>query len=136
MLFPYRYVPHKMEKIQKFIDFIFYEVWCKADCTEYGLHLFENDQDLYEIMDELFRLDLAEQLKDGSAKFFYEYINSIYIAFKSLTKEEIEEYKRYYKDNNNIDQSCSGVDECIPTSNLLITKPIQGRIKQEAEVFF
>ena len=30
MLFSYIYVPHKMEKMQAFIDFIFYEVWCKA----------------------------------------------------------------------------------------------------------
>lgn len=26
MLFSYTYVPHKMEKMQAFIDFIFYEV--------------------------------------------------------------------------------------------------------------
>jgi hypothetical protein len=30
MLFAYTYVPHAMEKMQEFIDFIFFEVWCKA----------------------------------------------------------------------------------------------------------
>ena len=30
MLFPYTYVPHQIEKMQAFIDFIFHEVWCKA----------------------------------------------------------------------------------------------------------
>ena len=28
MLFPYTYVPHSMEKMQEYIDFIFYQVWC------------------------------------------------------------------------------------------------------------
>ena len=41
MLFPYKYVPHQMEKMQEFIDFIFYEVWCKACTTDYGIHLYE-----------------------------------------------------------------------------------------------
>lgn len=31
MLFPYIYVPHQMEKMQEFIDFIFYAVWCKLE---------------------------------------------------------------------------------------------------------
>jgi hypothetical protein len=30
MLFSYTYVPHQMERMQEFIDFIFHEVWCKA----------------------------------------------------------------------------------------------------------
>ena len=30
MLFAYIYMPHSMEKMQAFIDYIFFEVWCKA----------------------------------------------------------------------------------------------------------
>ena len=33
MLFPYAYVPHSMEKMQEFIDLIFFEVWCKAPAS-------------------------------------------------------------------------------------------------------
>jgi len=51
MLFAYTYVPHAMEKMQEFIDFIFFEVWCKAPGVEYGIHLFEpSDSPLYQIM--------------------------------------------------------------------------------------
>lgn len=33
MLFQYTYVPHQMEKMQAFIDFIFFEVWCRRRST-------------------------------------------------------------------------------------------------------
>ena len=42
MLFPYTYVPHQMEKMQTFIDFIFHEVWCEAPTSgPFGLNLFD-----------------------------------------------------------------------------------------------
>ena len=30
MLFPYTYVPHSIEKLQEYIDYLVLEVWCKA----------------------------------------------------------------------------------------------------------
>ena len=51
MLFPYTYVSHQMEKMQEFIDFIFYEVWCKAPgYGPFSLDLFLPNPDLYEVM--------------------------------------------------------------------------------------
>lgn len=53
MLFSYTYVPHKMEKMQAFIDFIFYEVWCKARVRgPFCLKLFEANAELYEVMED------------------------------------------------------------------------------------
>ncbi len=57
MLFSYTYVPHKMEKMQAFIDFIFYEVWCKARVRgPFCLKLFEANAELYEVMEDFFFL--------------------------------------------------------------------------------
>ena len=50
MLFPYTYVPHQMEKMQTFIDFIFHEVWCKAPTSgPFGLDLFDANAELREM---------------------------------------------------------------------------------------
>ena len=91
MLFPYTYVPHAMEKMQEFVCFIFDEVWCKAPSIEYGIDLFEPADGLYQIMNELYRRDLAGKLKDGAGKLFYESVNEIFNEFKSLTEEEVAE---------------------------------------------
>ena len=53
MLFPYTYVPHQMERMQIFIDFIFYEVWCTAPVgLVFHTDLFEGNSDLKEVMVE------------------------------------------------------------------------------------
>jgi hypothetical protein len=58
MLFPYTYVPHQMEKMQKFIDFIFFEVWCKAPPNiPFGLDLFDAEPELREVMEAFFYSD-------------------------------------------------------------------------------
>lgn len=113
MLFPYKYVPHRMEKMHKFIEFIFYKVWCKAQTTEYSIELFrdegidESKDTLYIIMSHLFTLDLAGKLeKDGAAKFFYVAVNEIYNEFKQLSDTEMEEYKDYFESNNSIEKLC------------------------------
>lgn len=52
MLFAYTYVPHAMEKMQKFIDFIFYEVWCKAPGNGgFRFELFDANAELKELME-------------------------------------------------------------------------------------
>ncbi|RIW04511.1 hypothetical protein DS957_023465, partial [Vibrio harveyi] len=51
MLFTYTYVPHQMEKMQEFIDFIFHEVWCKAPTKgSYCLELYEANPELNDVM--------------------------------------------------------------------------------------
>ncbi len=116
MLFPYKHVHHHMEKMQEFIEFIFFEVWCRAPNVEYGLHLYERNADLYKIMDEFFRLDLAEQLKDGAGRFFYESVNEIFNEFTLLSAAEIDEYARQFTDNNKIEELCAGVAEVVPAT--------------------
>ena len=54
MLFPYTYVPHSMEKMQEFIVFIFFEVWCKAPAGHpFGFDPFNAKPDLKSVMEAL-----------------------------------------------------------------------------------
>lgn len=136
MLFPYKYVPHTMEKMQEFIDFIFYEVWCKAHSTEYGIHLYEAKKDLYNLMDDLFKMDLAGKLKDSSAAlFFYEGVNDIYNEFKSLANNEIEEYKRYFDANNKLKESCTGSEDVTPITYASLN-PMKATLNRKLGEFF
>ena len=51
MLFPYIYVPHQMERMQRFVNFIFYQVWCRAPKAEpFDLSLFDANPPLKEVM--------------------------------------------------------------------------------------
>lgn len=116
MLFPYKYIAnHNAEKMHKFIDYIFNQVWCKAPTNEYSLDLFNGDADLEVIMSQLFAQDLAGKLKDNSAsKYFYEGVNEIFIEFKKLSDQEIQKYKNYFKINNEIGNLCSGITSSTP----------------------
>lgn len=114
MLFAYTYVPHPMERMQECIDFIFFEVWCKALSEEYGIHLFESFEPLHQIMNELNRKDLASKLKDGAGKWFYESVNEIFNEFKKLDEAEIEVYKQLYQVNNLIEDLCSNDSSTSP----------------------
>jgi hypothetical protein len=114
MLFPYTYVPHQMEKMQTYIDFIFYEVWSKAPTSDYGIHLYEPCEELCKIMEELHRRDLAGDLQEGAGKYFYESVNSIFNAFKKLTDAEIDLYKQAFDSNNKVEELCSGSLAHVP----------------------
>lgn len=105
MLFAYRYVPHKMEKMQQFIDFIFFAVWCKAPVRgRFGLHLFACNAQLHQVM-WAFSLDDSK-----GANFFYGHIERIYKVFAALPTRDrhaIHRLKRWYRDNNAIERVCA-----------------------------
>lgn len=102
MLFPYTYVPHQMEKMQVFIDFIFNEVWCKAPTNgPFGLDLFVGNADLREVM-EAFLYDDSK-----GAYFFYSHVERIYGLFSALPPEQVEQFQRWYQGNNNLEKVCA-----------------------------
>lgn len=103
MLFPYTYVPHKMEKMQGFIDYIFHEVWCKAPIgLAFHPDLFEGNTDLKEVMTEFgFSAKAAER---GRA--FYKDVKVIYELFAPLTAREIDQFKQWYQGNNDLENVC------------------------------
>jgi hypothetical protein len=58
MLFPYTYVPHSMEKMQEFIEYIFFVVWCKAPAGQpFGFDLFNDKPDLKAVMEAFYYSD-------------------------------------------------------------------------------
>ncbi|PTQ86987.1 HNH endonuclease [Nitrosomonas ureae] len=101
MLFPYIYVPHQMEKMQTFIDFIFHEVWCKAPIgLVFHPDLFDGDPELKEVMVEFgFSAQAAER-----GKAFYTDVKAIYKLFASLSPQEIVQFKRWYQGNNDLEK--------------------------------
>ena len=105
MLFPYTYVSHQMEKMQEFIDFTFYEVWCKAPIgLDFSLDLFNAEPDLKEILSCFgFAANAPERGKQ-----FYKDIKKIYELFAApLPPQQINKLKNWYQANNNIQMVCA-----------------------------
>lgn len=104
MLFPYTYVPHKMEKMQVFIDFIFHKVWCKAPIgMAFHPDLFEGNPDLKEVMVELGFSAKAPV----SGKAFYKDVKAIYELFAPLLPQEIDQFRQWYQGNNELEKVCA-----------------------------
>lgn len=102
MLFPYKYVPHQMDKMQEFIDFIFYEVWCKASGSgSFRLELFDDNADLKELMTRFF----YDHTTGGDS--FYGHVERIYGHFAAMTAEQINQFEAWYRANNDIERACA-----------------------------
>jgi hypothetical protein len=102
MLFPYTYVPHQMEKMQTFIDFIFHEVWCKAPTSgPFGLDLFDANAELREVMEAFYYSDAQ------GADFFYGHVERIYGLFSALTAVQINQFQQWYQGNNDLEKVCA-----------------------------
>jgi hypothetical protein len=104
MLFPYAYVPHQMDRMQEFIDCIFFEVWCKAPIgLVFHPELFEGNLDLKEVMSEFGFSAKAPE----SGKTFYKEVKKIYELFAMLSAQEIEQFKCWYQGNNDLEKVCA-----------------------------
>ena len=102
MLFPYTYVPHQMEKMQTFIDFIFHEVWCEAPTSgPFGLNLFDANAELREVMEVFYYSDAQ------GADFFYGHVERIYGLFSALTAVQISQFQQWYQGNNDLEKVCA-----------------------------
>lgn len=104
MLFPYTYVPHQMEKMQTFIDFIFFDVWCKAPIgLEFHPDLFKAEPDLQDVMSEFgFSKKAPER-----GRVFYNSVKAIYQLFAGLSPQDIDQFKQWYIGNNDIEKVCA-----------------------------
>lgn len=102
MLFPYTYVPHQMEKMQRFINFIFYQVWCRArKAGPYGLNLFNANPQLKAVM-----TSLAYDHTEAGDRFSSQ-VQAIYQSFSQLERTEIAQFKRWYQGNNDLEKVCA-----------------------------
>lgn len=105
MLYSYNYIIHDLEKMQTYMDYIFFEVWLKAKKhDEFSLSLFEKKSELKEIIFYFF-------YKDDSPKYgkeFVEKVLKIFNIFKSLNSYELKLLKKWYLSNNNLREICRG----------------------------
>lgn len=130
MLFPYTYVPHKMDRMQRFINFIFYQVWCRAPkCGVFRLELFNPNSDLKEVMTAFYYSDKQ------NAYFFYGHVERIYGLFAQLPRMDIKQFKRWFQGNNSIEKVCSK----DPNTHLARYEDIPPKhkdLREELETFF
>jgi len=130
MLFPYQYINHSMEKIQDFIDYIFYEVWCKAPrCTDYSFDLYNNKPELKEVVTAFH----YSSTKEGD--FFNAKIEEIFLIFKPLNPDEICQLKKWYLSNNNIKGLCKN-DPTIEPSTYSDVNQLNAALGNALKTFF
>jgi hypothetical protein len=102
MLFTYTYVPHQMEKMQAFVDFIFYAAWCQAPSKgPYSLELFVPNPELHEVMTSFHHDDSA------AAYFFASHVERIYGLFATLNACQVEKLRLWYRANNDVEHLCA-----------------------------
>lgn len=102
MLFPYTYVPNQMERMQRFVNFIFYQVWCCAPKSgSYNINLFDKNPPLKEVLTAFAYSHTEEGDKFASR------IEAIYHSFSQLDRSDIVQLKRWYQGNNNLQEVCS-----------------------------
>mgnify|MGYP005990104951 CR=1 FL=1 len=107
MLVTYPKINHDFEKMQTYLNFIFFKVWCKASPqNQYDIDLFKDCDELFEIVDHFYQLDLVNKPKK-SATFFLSGLVEIYNEFSNLSVTDIKKLKRWYRSNHKYEYSCS-----------------------------
>ncbi len=102
MLYTYTPVPHPMDIMQSFIDFIFYDVWCTApENGDFSLDLFDNNPELKEVMVAFY----YDDTKAGD--FFYGHVQLIYDFFSKLMPAQVAQIRQWYQANNDIKNICT-----------------------------
>lgn len=130
MLFPYTYVPHQMERMQRFINFIFYQVWCRAaKAGSYDLSLFDPNPPLKEVITSL----AYDDTKAGDR--FCSQIQSIYECFSQLSRQQIKQFKRWYQANNDVEKACSN-DPAANIARYAEIKSIREDLAEQLATFF
>lgn len=101
MLFTYKYVQHDAEKLQEFLDFLFYEVWLMAE-GDFDAEKLNGCPELKQIYIDFGNLDL----KWGN--FFNRSIERIYAEFEKINDDDFKlELFDSYHANNNIEILCN-----------------------------
>lgn len=132
MLFAYIYVPHAMEKMQEFIDFIFFEVWCKAPIgLDFSLDLFDDSPDLREVLSSFgFTARSPERGRQ-----FYTDIKTIYKLFAVLTPPQIAQLSQWYRANNDIEKVCAN-DPAVQIARYADIAAIYPDLSEQLSSFF
>jgi hypothetical protein len=123
MHFTYQYINHEIEELQELLDFLFYEVWCKA-AGEFDADKLDGHPKLEQIY-----IDLGNT-EGVAATFFNSHVENIYAEFLKLDEDQINQLKEGYKNNNNIEGLCT--DKTIQP---LLYKQIEAEHPDLAKLF-
>lgn len=108
MLFPYTFMPHSMDKMQEFLDYIF-EVWCSATTTvPYAFSLFDGKPELKALIETFNYSDTA------GGDLFNRTLEEVYGIFQSLTPVQKTQLRTWYQANNQIEQLCANDPTIAP----------------------
>lgn len=99
-----------MEKMQEFIDYIFFEVWCKApEGLLFGRDLFAGYTDLEKVIASFG----YSQNPPQRGKQFFTDIKNIYTQFADLSSEDIQQLRTWYRANNDIEAICNNPNSVL-----------------------
>ncbi len=99
MLFTYRYISHDIEKLQEYLDFLFYEVWLNAN-GEFDAEKLNGNPELRQIY-----IDFGNS--EGKwAMFFNSSIEKIYSEFAKVDEDFKAELRTLYEANNDVESLC------------------------------
>ena len=101
MIFTYKYIKHDIEKLQEFLDFLFYDVWLVAEGV-FNFSKLAKNKELQNICEKL-------ELQDTNwGNFFNNRIAWIYDEFAKINDDDFKlDLIDYYYNNNNIEKICS-----------------------------
>jgi hypothetical protein len=105
-----------MEIMQGYIDYIFYEVWCKADGKDYDI------ENLFAEYDELLQMliELDTSVVKG-AVFFLTGLQQVFEDFKLLSPADILQLTKWYDSNNQFEKLCDNDPTVTPATYKIIT---------------
>ncbi|SFO40835.1 hypothetical protein SAMN04488519_106144 [Algoriphagus ornithinivorans] len=111
MLFTYKYIKHDIEKLQEFLDFLFYDVWLFAD-GEFDAEKLNGNPDLKQIYEDFGNVDYdpatAKKGQKGKSEYlFNSSIEKIYAEFAKIDEAYKLELIDLYHYNNHIELLCS-----------------------------
>lgn len=90
-----------MERMQSFVNFIFYQVWCRAPKVgPFDFSLFDANPLLKEVITSF----ASDRTKTGDQ--FLCQIEAIYQSFAKLSRSEVAQFKRWYHGNNDLEKIC------------------------------
>lgn len=110
--------------MQRFINFIFYQVWCRArKAGPYDLTLFDANPPLKQVMNAF----AYGQTEAGDR--FSSQVQAIYQSFSQLSRGEIAQFKRWYQGNNDLERVCANASALplIRYQDILGKYPILGK---------
>lgn len=112
MLRAYKSIEHDFKKAHELIEYLVYEVWCKADATPVITKLNDTLKKLYE---------------DGRLKTFKANVDEIYTICQGLDEDEKTAFATIFQHNNRIPELCAGGIKPMALSTL--NKELREKVK-------